>query len=91
MNLRKLIEKGEVVIEPVIDKCYTFEFTGKNKQNDAVTTTSGPCKRIVGDVCGACISPKAKWRLGNCNLATHIISVEEQKKKLNPIKASKRG
>lgn len=36
--------------------------------------------------------PMAKWKLGNCNMATHVVNVKiETKQKVNPIKASKRG
>lgn len=90
MDIHKLIAKGEVVVEPVIDKCliYSKEVT-INKKTQMME--KGPCSRINGDKCGAYINPTAKWRLGNCNLATHIIFEEDVEKfKLNPIKASKR-
>ncbi len=46
----------------------------------------------AGWFCSAAPDPSLKWKHGNCNLATHItISVKEEKAKLNPIKASKRG
>jgi hypothetical protein len=33
-----------------------------------------------------------KWKNGNCNLATHVVStVVTAKAKVNPLKASKRG
>jgi len=33
-----------------------------------------------------------KWKNGICNMATHVtITVKQEKAKLNPIKASKRG
>jgi len=36
--------------------------------------------------------PMAKWKVGNCNMATHVSSVKvETKQKINPIKASKRS
>ena len=44
-----------------------------------------------GDVCDAYISPKAKWKNGNCNLATNIIEKIGEQKKVNPIKKSKRS
>lgn len=44
------------------------------------------------ELCRAYIDPPLKWRLGDCGLATHIISeAAAKKKKLNPIKQSKRG
>jgi len=41
-----------------------------------------------------CISypyPYAKWNSGGCGLATHIVKVKEDIKKLNPLKASKKA
>ncbi|MBN2333057.1 MAG: PxxKW family cysteine-rich protein [Deltaproteobacteria bacterium] len=37
-------------------------------------------------------NPAAKWKSGICVMATHVKrNVEEIKKKINPLKASKRG
>jgi hypothetical protein len=54
------------------------------------------CQRVTefpsGTYCLVFPDPQAKWRLGNCNMATHI--KEEGKKengKINPLKASKRS
>ncbi len=54
------------------------------------------CKRTSefesGVFCVPCPEPSAKWKNGNCNLATHVSTVAASKKqKINPIKASKRG
>ena len=54
------------------------------------------CKRMsefdAGIYCVPCPDPAAKWKNGNCNLATHVKTIDTTKKvKLNPIKASKRG
>ncbi len=90
MDIHKLIKRGEVVIEDVIEKCLICErevIINKDPQ----MMKKGPCNRINGTKCSAYISPAAKWKLGDCNLATHIIMVEDVDKfKLNPIKASKR-
>lgn len=53
------------------------------------------CKRTKeyasGWYCISCPDPAAKWKNGNCNLATHVVTEQAQTKaKLNPIKASKR-
>ena len=46
----------------------------------------------TGWYCTACPEPALKWQRGQCNMATHITSaVVENKQKINPIKASKRG
>ncbi|GAB6144160.1 PxxKW family cysteine-rich protein [Desulfocicer niacini] len=53
------------------------------------------CQRVseyeTGKFCTAAPDPALKWKLGNCNMATHVKTVVETKKqKINPIKASKR-
>ncbi len=46
----------------------------------------------AGWYCSACPDPALKWKIGNCNLASHVASVETQSTaKINPLKASKRG
>ena len=69
-------------------------FTGGSCQ-EAVEPCEG-CARIVenesGIFCAVAPSPAAKWRFNHCNMATHV-KLEEastEKKKINPIKASKR-
>ncbi|NLY40765.1 MAG: hypothetical protein GX055_03970 [Desulfovibrionales bacterium] len=41
--------------------------------------------------CGTYPQPAAKWRLGNCNFATHVKTETKAKGKVNPLKASKRA
>ena len=42
--------------------------------------------------CTAFPEPSMKWKNGNCAMASHVAStVSENKVKLNPLKASKRG
>lgn len=53
------------------------------------------CSRVktyeAGKYCTAFPAPADQWRLGNCSMATHIkVEKAESKKKVNPIKASKR-
>ena len=41
--------------------------------------------------CQSLPDPAAKWKVGNCNMATHVVNVKiEAKVKVNPLKASKR-
>lgn len=54
------------------------------------------CNRIIkletGEFCMSAPEPSAKWKLGICNIATHAkVEVAENKVKVNPLKASKRG
>lgn len=54
------------------------------------------CQRIqelsTGRYCLVFPDPAAKWRLGPCNMATHLRGNDNKKqnRKLNPLKASKR-
>ena len=54
------------------------------------------CSRTVefstGWYCTVCPEPALKWQRGRCNMATHVTAaVVENKQKINPLKASKRG
>ena len=90
-----MIERGEAVVLPVVPQCHIFTKEVKIKENGEdkmITMEKGPCSRIISGKCEAYINPSSRWRLGNCGLATHIIFQEDEEKfKLNPIKASKRG
>ena len=45
-----------------------------------------------GWFCTACPDPELKWKVGKCNMATHVASESNGSKvKINPLKASKRG
>ena len=41
--------------------------------------------------CKTYLFPSAKWRSGNCPAATHLQKDVPEEKKVNPLKASKRG
>jgi len=54
------------------------------------------CQRVVnytdGEYCMVFPDPSAKWRIGNCSMATHLkTGAKKGAAKINPIKASKRG
>ncbi len=86
------LRKEQMINErtPIVTECKIFKkmVTIKGK---SVEMTQGPCDRIDVNKCFAYINPSAMWRLGDCGLATHIIQAEDEKKFINPIKASKRG
>lgn len=44
-----------------------------------------------GLFCATYANPVAKWSTGRCNFATHVKDKEKAEKKINPLKASKRG
>lgn len=63
--------------KPVIDKC-----EGCQKSKDFSS----------GKYCISFPDPSAKWRFGNCNMATHIKAApKKDAPKVNPLKASKRS
>lgn len=55
------------------------------------------CGRVVqfpsGLYCNSYSEPRLKWAHGVCNFATHVkrVQTNNQEKKLNPLKASKRS
>jgi len=54
------------------------------------------CQRIIeiptGKYCMSFPDPAIKWKIGLCNMATHIqINNETGNNKVNPLKASKRS
>ncbi|MCP4681423.1 MAG: hypothetical protein GY864_03735 [Desulfobacterales bacterium] len=54
------------------------------------------CDRLgdfsAGSYCLVFPDPSAKWRMGNCNMATHLkVAKKKSNGKVNPLKASKRG
>ena len=44
-----------------------------------------------GEFCLTYGNPAAKWSLGRCNFASHLKDEKKSDKKINPLKASKRG
>ncbi|MFH1293997.1 MAG: PxxKW family cysteine-rich protein [Pseudomonadota bacterium] len=53
------------------------------------------CQKVkefpTGKYCLNFPDPTAKWRLGNCTMATHLVETNKKENgKLNPLKASKR-
>lgn len=70
------------------------QFNGGNCH--PIVEQCGGCQKVIegpsGNYCMIFPDPIIKWRLGNCNMATHIIaSIEKKSVKINPLKASKRG
>lgn len=59
---------------PIIEACVKVQMSEKLPKNELKTeTVERPCTRINGDNCEACAFPDKKWKLGKCNLATHLI------------------
>ena len=70
------IQVNGMIIHPVVDQC------------------SG-CDRVRSfdsqDFCSSYPRPSAKWSVGNCNFATHVVKEKSAQAKVNPLKASKRA
>ena len=67
----------------------------KNKYPAFVPDVCIGCQRIqefpTGKYCVSFPEPAVKWRVGTCNMATHIKAEAKAAEKINPLKASKRG
>jgi len=86
------LRKEQMINErtPIVTECKILKKIVTVKR-EPVEMTQGPCARVDGDKCSVYINPSFMWKLGDCGLATHIIQIEDEKKFINPIKASKRG
>lgn len=53
------------------------------------------CEKVqefpAGKFCLNFPEPEVKWRIGVCNMATHVKAEGKDSGKINPLKASKRG
>ena len=76
----EVIEKGKKVTKVTEDCDKVFRIMDSMDHGNAESNI----------VCIAYENPEAVWRLGSCNLASNKVLTEEEKKKLNPIKMSKR-
>ncbi len=85
MNREEMLEAREDIIEP----CLIQRKTIIKKEKEEIIE-KGPCDKVDGKKCAAYMIPTAKWKLGDCALASHLISQEDEKKFVNPIKQSKR-
>ena len=76
------------VFEPIIDQCQGC--------TRIITQTSFEVKPNVYLVpetkyCKSCQVPSAKWKNGNCNLASHVQRAQGVESKINPMKVSKQA
>ena len=79
-------------------ECTFMRATGcsfNDGQCHAVVEQCEGCAQIQefpkGQFCKTYGNPTAKWSSGRCNFATHVKDEEKVEKKINPLKASKRG
>jgi len=61
----------------------------------AIIEQCGDCQKIkefpAGKYCTVFPEPEAKWRVRDCNMATHLkATIKKENGKVNPLKASKR-
>jgi len=62
---------------PIVDACSKVQLSVKEKESGGTPTfktevIEQPCKRIDGLYCSSCAYPDKKWRLGICNMASHL-------------------
>lgn len=72
----KGVQVSGIIMQEIIDKC---EGCNRIQEFDG------------SKFCNTYPQPAAKWRLGDCNFATHIVRETKSKTKINPLKASKRA
>jgi len=68
-----LIEDLRAKRQPICDKCHRDII-----ENEKVIETK-MCDLVDGKKCNVYAFPDAKWRLGNCPMATHIETAAEKK------------
>ncbi len=85
MNKEEMLAAREDIIEACLIQRKTI-----TKRDKEEVIEKGPCNKIDGKKCAAYMLPAAKWKLGDCGLASHLINLEDEKKFVNPIKQSKR-
>ncbi len=85
--------------EPVCEDCLTKDFEVTDMKGVVSTVVRPECTKVFthpdgAKVCMSYLMPAAQWKLG-CGLASNKFDpeqvVKELKKKINPLKASKRG
>jgi len=79
--MNNIIEHLKRLKQPIVEQCTAGEKT---------------CSRIKKEgenlFCSVYAFPGLKWKNGNCNMADHLeIETKKDTKKVNPLKASKRG
>jgi hypothetical protein len=87
--LRKLTDSERIAIlkEPIVSQCQIGDAEKKCSRIEETVIEGKPVF-----YCRAYAFPAAKWRNGKCNLADHLATqIKKDTKKVNPLKASKRG
>jgi hypothetical protein len=80
--------------EDRVNKKYEAKKSAMLSNRESIVEECVGCKRVDGSFCNAFISPKVKWHLGHCNLATHKVFVEdeiEEKKRAGQQKSKKKS
>jgi len=74
-------EQLQLMKQPIVEQCTAGEKSCSKIMKEGETS-----------FCSVYAYPTAKWRVGNCNMADHLeIETKKDTKKVNPLKASKRG
>lgn len=70
------VQINGIVIQPVVEQC-----NGCDRIRDFESQS----------FCSSYPRPSAKWSIGSCNFATHVVKEKGAQAKVNPLKASKRA
>ena len=77
VHVDKKIVELRALRTPILPQCKEYPGKEKLKTGQVVDVILGPCRRIDGELCDACLSPEVKWKFGMCNLATHASIIQE--------------
>lgn len=69
----KLIADLREKRQPICDKCH------RDIIEDEKVIDTKTCELVDGEKCNVYAFPDAKWRLGNCPMATHVETEQEKK------------
>lgn len=86
-------EQLHILKQPIVEQCIAGgKSCSKVDIETPFTTPTMGCDDSLKHYCKTYAFPSAKWRIGNCNMADHLeIETKKDTKKVNPLKASKRG
>jgi len=91
MNKSK-VHEDKTIVElrkhrtPTVEFCERYPGQERQRNGQMKDVILGPCKRIDGNLCDACLSPEIKWKFGMCNLATHA-SLNNETKSTEKVRA----
>jgi hypothetical protein len=88
-----ITEQLQIMKQPVLIQCGGEKMCSKvDLETPFTASIVEGGGEFLPHYCKVYAFPTAKWRNGNCNMADHLeIETKKDTKKVNPLKASKRG